>query len=854
MEDATLNDGNIRPILIEEEMSTSYIDYSMSVIAGRALPDARDGLKPVHRRVLYAMRELGNFHNRPYKKSARVVGDVIGKYHPHGDTAVYDTIVRMAQDWSMRAPLVDGQGNFGSRDGDSAAAMRYTEVRMDRHAEELLEDIDKETVDFGPNYDESLTQPLVLPAKLPNLLLNGSTGIAVGMATNIPPHNLGELVDGILMYIDNPDCSVDDLMQHIKGPDFPTYGVVCGFGPIRQMYQTGRGLIRIRGRAVVEQKKNDREVIIVNELPYTVNKAKLIENIAELVQNKIIEGISDLRDESNSREPVRIVIELKKGVIADVILNNLFKHTQLQTTFGAIMLALDGGRPKVMNLHDILRCFVDHRFDVVTRRTQFELRKAEARAHILEGLRIALDHLDEVVKTIRGASNREEARVNLIERFGLSDLQAKAILEMRLYQLTGLERDKIEQEYVAVMEQITYLRSLLADRNLIFGVIKEELLDIKTKYADPRRTEISAAQDDMDIEDLIADEPCIITISHGGYIKRVPMDTYKAQRRGGKGVAGMATKDEDFVEHLFTATTHDSILFFTPDGRVYIEKVYRVPEANRTSRGKAIINMLNLREDERIAAMIRVRELTDAVSLVMATEKGVCKKTSLGDFRHVRKDGIIAIRVDEGDRLIEVKQTDGNREVLLLTRKGMSIRFHEDELRDLGRATRGVRGIRLRGDDVVRSLEIVDNEASFMVCTGNGFGKKTAFDEYRVQGRGGSGIIAIKTSDRNGEVVEGHAVKETDSLMLVTANGKMMRMKISDFRVIGRNTQGVKLMNMDADDKLVSASPFQAEDEEDIPEGVDAAGAGAVTGTPVAMEPVTPAETEDGEPEPEVEV
>jgi DNA gyrase subunit A len=862
MDDATLNDGNIRPILIEEEMSTSYIDYSMSVIAGRALPDARDGLKPVHRRVLFAMRELGNYHNRPYKKSARVVGDVIGKYHPHGDTAVYDTIVRMAQDWAMRAPLVEGQGNFGSRDGDAAAAMRYTEVRMDRHAEELLEDIDKETVDFGPNYNGEFDEPLVLPSKLPNLLLNGSTGIAVGMATNIPPHNLGELVDGILMYIDNPECSVDDLMQHIKGPDFPTHGVVCGFGPIRQMYQTGRGLIRIRGRAIVEQKKNDREVIIVTELPYTVNKAKLIENIAELVQNKVIEGISDLRDESSSREPVRIVIELKKGVIADVILNNLFKHTQMQTTFGAIMLALDGGRPKVMNLHDILRCFVDHRFDVVTRRTQYELRKAEARAHILEGLRIALDNLDEVVKTIRSASNREEARLNLISRFGLSDLQARAILEMRLYQLTGLERDKIEQEYLEIMAQITYLRSLLADRNLLFGVIKDELADVKQKYADPRRTEITAAQDDMDIEDLIADEPCIITISHGGYIKRVPLDTYKAQRRGGKGVAGMATKDEDFVEHLFTATTHDSILFFTPDGRVYIEKVYRVPEANRTSRGKAIVNMLNLREDERIAAMIRVRELTDEVSLVMATEKGVCKKTSLGDFRNVRKDGIIAIRVDEGDRLIEVKQTDGNREVLLLTRKGMSIRFHEDALRDQGRATRGVRGIRLRGDDVVRSLEIVDSEASFMVCTENGFGKKTAFDEYRVQGRGGSGIIAIKTSDRNGNVVEGHAVKETDSLMLVTANGKMMRMKVSDFRVIGRNTQGVKLMNMDANDKLVSASPFQAEDEDEMPEGVVVAGGEAAVavadGAPSVSaegEPVTPVETEDGgETAPDVEV
>lgn len=811
-----------KAILIEEEMSSSYIDYSMSVIAGRALPDARDGLKPVHRRVLFAMRELGNTHNRPFKKSARVVGDVIGKYHPHGDSAVYETIVRMAQEWAMRAPLVEGQGNFGSRDGDAAAAMRYTEVRMHRHAEELLEDIDKNTVDFGPNYDESLTQPLVLPAKLPNLLLNGSTGIAVGMATNIPPHNLGELVDGILHYIDNPECTIDDLMQFIKGPDFPTYGMVCGLAPIRQMYQTGRGLIRLRGKTITEEMKNDRERIIITELPYNVNKAKLIESIAALVQNKVIEGISDLRDESNSREPVRIVVELKKGVIPDVIINNLYKHTQMQTTFGAIMLALDGGRPRVMNLHDILRCFVDHRLDVVTRRTQYELNKAEARAHILEGLRIALDNLDEVVKTIRGAADREQARLTLMSRFGLSDLQARAILDMRLYQLTGLERNKIEDEYKAVMERIAYLKSLLADRNLLFGVIKEELTEIRNRYADERRTEITSAQDDMDIEDLIADEPCIITISHGGYIKRVPIDTYKAQRRGGKGIAGMATRDDDYVEHLFTATTHDSIMFFTPDGRVYIEKVYRVPEAGRTARGKAIVNMLNLREDERVAAMIRVRGMDDETFLVMATAKGVIKKTALADYKNVRRDGIIAIRIDDDDRLIQVRQTSGDDDVMLLTRKGMSIRFEESQLRAQGRATRGVRGIKLRGKDEVCSLEIVDTDCSLMVCTAKGFGKKTAFDEYRGQNRGGSGIISIKTSDRNGEVIEGHTVSEEDSLMLVTAKGKMMRMKVSDFRVIGRNTQGVRLINMDEDDKLVSASPFQPEDDE-LPETVETA-------------------------------
>jgi DNA gyrase subunit A len=811
----------IQPINIEEEMSSSYIDYSMSVIVGRALPDVRDGLKPVHRRVLFAMRELGNTHNRAFKKSARVVGDVIGKYHPHGDVAVYDTIVRMAQDWAMRLPLVQGQGNFGSRDGDSAAAMRYTEVRMERLAEELLEDIDKETVAFGPNYDESLEQPLVLPAKLPNLLLNGSTGIAVGMATNIPPHNLGELVDALLHLIDHPDCAVDDLLQFVKGPDFPTYGVVCGMAPILEMYRTGRGQLRVRGRARMEEMKGDRERIIVTELPYTVNKAKLIENIAHLVQNKVIEGISDLRDESSSREPVRIVIELRRGAIADVILNNLFKHTQLQTTFGAIMLAIVDGRPRVLTLKEMLAEFTAHRFEVVTRRTRFELRKAEARAHILEGLRIALDNMDEIVKTIRGARNRDEAHAALVARFGLSDLQTKAILDMRLYQLTGLEREKVEAEYQAVMERITYLKGLLADERLIYGVIKEELIDIRTRYADARRTEIVAAADDVNIEDLIADAPCIITISHARYIKRVPMDTFKAQRRGGKGVAGMTTKDEDFVEHLFTAATHDSILFFTAQGRVYIEKVYQIPEANRTSRGKAIVNMLNLKEDETIAAMIRVRELADDQYLVMATERGIIKKTSLGSFRHVRRDGIIAIRVDDDDRLIQVKLTDGQSELMLATRDGKSIRFHEDQIRDLGRATRGVRGIRLAAGDSVVSLEIVDTQATFLTCTENGYGKRTVFDEYRPQHRGGLGIISIKTSARNGKVVEAHAATDQESLMLITAAGKMIRMPVSDISVIGRNTQGVRLISLDDDDMLVAAATVQNEDETAAPDHDD---------------------------------
>ncbi len=826
--DEPLKPSHVSPIAIEDEMSSSYIDYSMSVIAGRALPDARDGLKPVHRRVLFAMRELGNTHNRAFKKSARVVGDVIGKYHPHGDTAVYDTIVRMAQDWSMRAPLVDGQGNFGSRDGDGAAAMRYTEVRMQRLAEELLEDIDKETVDFGPNYDESLTQPLVLPCKVPNLLLNGSTGIAVGMATNVPPHNLGELVDGLLHLIDNPDASIESLMQFIKGPDFPTYGSICGFSPVLSLYRTGRGQLRLRGKLRTEEMKGDRERLIVTELPYTVNKARLIENIADLVQNKVIEGISDLRDESSSKEQVRIVIELKRGTIADVVINNLFKHTQLQTTFGGIMLALVDGQPRIMNLAELLQCFIDHRFEVVTRRTRYELRKAEARAHILEGLRIALDNLDAIVKTIRAAANREEAHANLTERFALSDIQAKAILDMRLYQLTGLEREKVEAEYAAVMERITYLKSLLADEHKIFDVIKTELAEIRERYADARRTDILPAADDVSIEDLIADEPCIITISHSGYIKRVPTDTYRAQRRGGKGVAGMATKDEDFVEHLFSADTHDSILFFTVGGRVYIEKVYQIPEAPRTSRGKAIVNLLTLRDDEKIAALIRVRDLRDDQFAVMATQQGTVKKTSLGRFRNVRKDGIIAINIDEGDRLIGVKLTTDGDELLLASRNGITIRFTEKALRDQGRATRGVRGMRLRPDDEIVSLTCITPETSFLTCSEKGYGKRTSFEEYRLQGRGGGGTIGMRLSDKTGKLVAAQAVSEDESLMLITGKGKMIRMPVTDISYIGRTTQGVRLINLDESDRLVCATAVAGDDDPDDPEapGTGPEGAG----------------------------
>jgi len=814
MDDHTLADQNIANIPIETEMSASYIDYSMSVIAGRALPDVRDGLKPVHRRVLFAMRELNNTHNAAYKKSARVVGDVIGKYHPHGDTAVYDTIVRMAQDFSMRYPLVDGQGNFGSRDGDSAAAMRYTEVRMDRMAEELLADIDKDTVEFGPNYDESLEQPLVLPSKVPNLLLNGSTGIAVGMATNIPPHNLGELVDGLNHLIDNPSATVSDLMQFIKGPDFPTQGIVCGLQPIEQMYRTGRGQMRVRGRAeIIPNEKTGKDTILITELPYMVNKARLIETIAHLVQDKIVEGIADLRDESNRKEPVRIVVELKKGVMGDVILSNLYKHTMLQTTFGAIMLAIVDGQPKVMNLKEMLAEFVKHRLQVVTRRIRFNLAKAEARAHILRGLTKALDHLDDVVRIIRGAGNRDEAREQLIATFEFSEIQAKAILEMRLYQLTGLERAKVEEELAELEKLIETLNDLLAHEEKIYALIKDELTEVKARYADERRTEITVAQDDVDILDLIADEPCIITISHSGYIKRVSVDTYKAQRRGGKGVAGMATREEDFVEHLFMASTHDRMLFFTRGGRVYWKMAYQIPEGGRIAGGKAIVNLLDLREDEAIAATIPIREFDADLYMVLATRKGVVKKTNLSQYANVRKDGIIAINIDEDDELIEVQLTHGDDEVMLATQMGKSIRFTEQQLRAQGRATRGVRGIKLANDDVVTSLEIVDKESTFLTCTVNGYGKRTRFEEHRAQNRGGSGIIAIKTSERNGTVVGAHAVKESEALMLITARGKMIRMGISDISVIGRSTQGVRLINLDEGDSLVSATVVQPEEE-----------------------------------------
>ncbi len=806
------DDWKLKDIHIEDEIRSSYLDYSMSVIIGRALPDVRDGLKPVHRRVLFAMHDLGNVHNKPYKKSARVVGDVIGKYHPHGDVAVYDTIVRLAQDFSMRYMLIDGQGNFGSIDGDPPAAMRYTEIRMNKLAEEMLADIEKDTVPHGPNYDESLLQPLVLPSRIPNLLLNGSTGIAVGMATNMPPHNFTEVMNAVVAYIDNNDVTIDELMKHMKGPDFPTGGIICGTKQIESMYKTGRGQMRVRGRAHIEENKQGKETIIISEIPYNVNKTTLIEKIAMLVNEKLIEGVSDLRDESN-KDGIRIVVELKRGVVPKVILNNLYKQTQLETTFGAIMLAIHENRPKVMNLKELIRCFVMHRLEVVTKRIQFDLKKAEARAHILEGLKIALDNLDAIVKIIRSSKNRDEARATLIGRYKLSEIQANAILDMRLYQLTGLERDKIEAEYLELIKVISYLKDLLANEHKIFALIKAELLEFKEKYGDRRRTDIVPEEGEMNIEDLVADRGCIITISHEGYIKRVPVDTYKAQKRGGKGVAGMATKEEDYVEHLFVASTHDHILFFTSAGRVYWEKVYEIPEATRTSKGKAIVNMLNIQSGEKIAAMIKVREFSDTKHLIMATSKGVIKKTNLSEYSNLRSNGIIAIEIDAGDSLMGVKMTDGANEVILITRDGMSIRFHEEQARDQGRATRGVRGITLSDDDLVESMVIVKKEENLLICTENGYGKRTEVEEYRLQNRGGSGVIAIRTSDRNGKVIAAHSVSDKDALMLITAKGKTIRMAVSDVRVIGRATQGVRLINLDEGDLLNAATSVEPEDE-----------------------------------------
>ena len=800
---------------IEDEMQRAYIDYSMSVIVGRALPDARDGLKPGNRRILYAMKERGWTHNKAYVKCAKVVGEVIGNYHPHGDTAVYDTIVRMAQDFAMRSMLIDGQGNFGSIDGDRAAAYRYTECRLRPLAEELLADIDKNTVDMRPNFDESLMEPAVLPARVPNLLVNGSTGIAVGMATNIPPHNLSEVIDGTIALIENPEASVEELCTHITGPDFPTGGTVYGLGAVRDLYTTGRGKIKMRGKAIIEEEESGKARIIITEIPYALNKTLLIQKMVQLVRDKKLDGISDIRDESG-KEGIRLVLELKRSAVPNVLLNNLFKFTQLESTFGAIMLAIDHGKPRVMNLKEVLQCFIDHRFEVITRRTQYDLEKAQARAHILEGFLKAMENMDEVVRIIRDSKNREEAQQRLIQEFAFSEIQAKAILDMRLYQLTGLEQDKVEAEYAELKELMAYLEDLLAHPAKIFEVIKTDLGEIRAKYGERRKTELSVDEGEIDIEDLIADEPCVITLSNTGYIKRVPTDTYRQQRRGGRGVVGMNTKDEDFVEHVFTASTHDYLLCFTEAGRMYWLKAYQVPEGSRQSRGRSLANVLQMTQDEKLAAILCVRELEDEQHhLLMATKKGVVKKTVLSAYKNVRVAGINAINIDEDDQLIGVVLTDGDNDIMLSSREGKAIRFHESGARKMGRVSRGVRGIRLTDSDELVSVDIVDSHASMMAITENGYGKRTSFDEYRQQSRGGKGVISIQTTERNGVVVSAHAVTDDHRLMLISEGGQMICIGASDLRVIGRNTQGVRLVNLKEGDKLVSAAILDPEEVEE---------------------------------------
>jgi DNA gyrase subunit A len=810
-------------INIEDEMQAAYIDYSMSVIVGRALPDVRDGLKPGNRRILYAMKERGWTHSKAYVKCAKVVGEVIGNYHPHGDTAVYDTMVRMAQDFAMRGMLIDGQGNFGSIDGDRAAAYRYTECRLRPLAEEMLADIDKNTVDMRPNFDESLMEPSVLPARVPNLLVNGSTGIAVGMATNIPPHNLGEVIDGTILLIDNPEATVDELHELVKGPDFPTGGTVYGLNAVRDFYTTGRGKIKVRGKAEIEEEDSGKARIIITEIPYALNKTLLIQKMVHLVRDKKLEGISDIRDESG-KEGIRLVIELKRNAVPNVLLNNIYKHTQMEQTFGGIMLAIDKGKPRVMNLKEVLQCFIDHRFDVVTRRTQFDLDKANARAHILEGYLLAMDNMDEVVRIIRDSKNREEAQERLISKFGFSEVQAKAILDMRLYQLTGLERDKIEAEYNELKKLIEYLEDLLAHPEKIYGVIKEDLEQIRAKYGETRRTDLSIDEGEIDIEDLIADEPCVITLSNTGYIKRVPTDTYRQQRRGGKGVIGMNTKDEDFVEHVFTASTHDYLLCFTEAGRMYWLKAYYVPEGTRQSRGRSLANVLQMGQDEKLAAILCVRELDDdSHNLIMATKNGIIKKTVLSAYKNVRVAGVKAINIDEDDKLLGVQLTDGTNEIILSMKNGKAIRFKETDARPLGRVSRGVKGVTLEGDDEVVSIDIVDIESTMMAITENGYGKRTSFDEYRTQSRGGKGIISIQTTDRNGKVVSAHAVTDEHRVMLISEGGQMICIGTNDLRVIGRNTQGVRLVNLKDGDRLVSAALLDPEEEvAETPEGVEA--------------------------------
>ncbi|MEX0722055.1 MAG: DNA gyrase subunit A [Balneolaceae bacterium] len=811
----------IIPITIEDEMQSSYIDYSMSVIVSRALPDVRDGLKPVHRRALFGMSDLGMLHNRAYKKSARIVGEVLGKYHPHGDTAVYDSIVRMVQEFSLRYPLVDGQGNFGSIDGDSAAAMRYTEVRMQRMAEELLSDINKETIDYQSNFDDTLLEPTVLPSMLPNLLLNGASGIAVGMATNMAPHNLTEVINGVTAYIDNEEIETKELMEHISAPDFPTAGIIYGYEGVKEAYETGRGKITLRARANTEELRGGREQIVITEIPYQVNKSTLIQKVAELVNNEKITEISEIRDESD-REGIRVVIILKRSANAGVVLNQLYKYTQMQTTFGVINLALVKGRPKVMGLKELIGHFVEHRVEIIIRRTIYDLDQAEARAHILEGLKIALDNLDEVIRTIRAASNPQEANIELRKKFALTDIQAKAILEMRLQKLTGLERDKIDTEYRDIVDSIENYRNILSDRTKQTEIIKAELLELKDRYGDERRTQVVYSADDFNIEDMIADEDVVVTISNKGFIKRMPVSGYRRQRRGGKGMKGTTTRDEEYVEHLFVATNHNYILFFTEKGKCFWLKVYEIPEGGRLARGRAIVNLIELDKDDNIKAFVPVKTLDDEDyiknhSIIMATKNGLVKKTTLDAYSRPRRDGIIAINIRENDSLLGAELTNGESNIILANKNGRAIRFHETDVREMGRNTSGVKGMTLNKGDEVVDMVVIKNthEATVLAMSENGYGKRSLVDDYREQSRGGKGVITLKITPKTGDLIALKEVTDQDDLMIITEGGKVIRMSCSGIRTMGRNTQGVRIMRLDTDGAIAAITRVVNEDEDE---------------------------------------
>jgi DNA gyrase subunit A len=804
----------IIPIHIEEEMKDSYINYAMSVIVGRALPDVRDGLKPVHRRILYAMKDMGITYNKAYKKSARIVGEVLGKYHPHGDTAVYDALVRMVQDFSLRYPLVNGQGNFGSIDGDSPAAMRYTEARMHQITEWMLRDIDKETVDWRPNFDGSLNEPEVLPSVVPNLLLNGSSGIAVGMATNIPPHNLTEIVDAVCYLVDNPDCALDDLIKIVTGPDFPTGALICGKDSILKAYRTGRGSLTLHAKAHVEQKKGGKESIIVTEIPYQVNKTRLITSIADLVKSRKVDGIVDIRDESD-RDGMRIAIDMRRGQNTEVVMNQLYKRTQMRDTFGVIMLAIVDGQPRIMNLKQMLEEFIKHRKEVIIKRTKYDLAKAEERAHILEGLKIAINNLDEVIKLIKKSKDPETAKTGLMKKFKLSERQSLAILAMRLQQITNLETEKIQNEYKDLLKLIEKLKSILASEKKVLDIIKEETLEVKDKFGDARRTEITGAAEDIDIEDLIAEEDMVITLSHAGYIKRFPVSAYKKQRRGGKGVTGAETKEEDFVEHLFVASTHDYMLIFTSEGKLHWLKVHEIPQAGRRTKGRPIVNVLGISNDEKITSVVPVREFTEGMFVVMATEQGKIKKTALNAFSNPRKGGIISITLGKGDKLIGSVLSGGDDEICMATRDGKAIRFKEKDIRAMGRSAQGVKGITLKKKDQVVGMVKMDPEGTLLTVTEKGFGKRTKFEEYRMQSRGGSGIINLKIVAKNGSVVGTKSVRDGDEIMLISKGGMVVRVAVNGISQTGRATQGVRVINLKATDKLTSVARVVAEEEEE---------------------------------------